>query len=92
MTKTDFVKEVAQRAGLKPKEANAFYDAFISVVGEALAKGEEVILTGFGKFYAKERSARDGRNPKTGEAIKIESYKAPLFRAGAVLKEQIKVG
>ncbi|MFN3492579.1 MAG: HU family DNA-binding protein, partial [Anaerolineales bacterium] len=75
MNKTDFVDAVAAKAGLSKANAKAAVDAFISTVGDALKNGDKVILTGFGTFSVSERSAREGRNPSTGEMIKIPAKK-----------------
>lgn len=90
MTKTDLIAAVAEKAGLKKKDAEAAVAAVLSTVSETLAKGEKVSLVGFGTFEVKERAARDGRNPFTGEAIKIAASKRPVFSAGKALKDQVQ--
>ena len=65
-------------------------DALNAVITETLAKDEKVALIGFGSFSVKERAARTGRNPRTGEAIEIAASKAPVFTAGKLLKEAVK--
>lgn len=90
MNKTELILAVAEKTGLKKKDAEAAVAAVLSSVTETLAKGEKVQLIGFGTFEVKERAARDGRNPFTGEAIKIEAAKRPVFTAGAALKAQVK--
>ncbi len=89
MTKSELVGEISKRTGLKLKDAGAFVNAFTEVVADALAKGRNVTLTGFGRFYVRDRAGRDGINPKTGEKLKIKPRKAPLFKAGAVLKQRV---
>ncbi len=89
MTKSEFVEEISKRTGAKVRDVNAFVNAFIDVVGDALAKGKNVTLTGFGKFYVRDRGEREGVNPQTGEKLKIKPHKAPLFKAGATLKEKV---
>ena len=90
MTKTDLIVAVAEKTGLTKKAAEAAVSAVLSSVSEKLAAGEKVSLFGFGTFEVKERAARDGRNPFTGEAIKIAASKRPVFTAGAALKNQVK--
>ena len=90
MTKTDLIAAVAEKTGLKKKDAEAAVAAVLSTVAENLAKGEKVSLVGFGTFEVKERAARDGRNPFTGEAIKIAASKRPIFTAGKALKDQVQ--
>jgi len=90
MTKTDLIAAVAEKTGLKKKDAEAAVAAILSTVAENLAKGEKVSLVGFGTFEVKERAERDGRNPFTGESIKIAASKRPVFTAGKALKDQIQ--
>jgi DNA-binding protein HU-beta len=90
MTKTDLIATVAEKTGLKKKDAEAAVAAVLSTVAENLAKGEKVSLVGFGTFEVKERAERDGRNPFTGESIKIAASKRPVFTAGKALKDQIQ--
>ena len=90
MTKTDLIAAVAEKTGLKKKDAEAAVSAVLSTVAENLAKGEKVSLVGFGTFEVKERAERDGRNPSTGESIKIAASKRPVFSAGKALKDQIQ--
>jgi DNA-binding protein HU-beta len=90
MTKTDLIAAVAEKTGLKKKDAEAAVSAVLSTVAENLAKGEKVSLVGFGTFEVKERAERDGRNPSTGESIKIAASKRPVFTAGKALKDQIQ--
>ena len=89
MTKTDLIAAVAEKTGLKKKDAEAAVSAVLSTVAENLAKGEKVSLVGFGTFEVKERAERDGRNPSTGESIKIAASKRPVFTAGKALKEKV---
>ena len=70
-------------------EAQKHFEAFEKVVTEALKAGEEVQITGFGKFSVRERKAREGRNPQTGEKMNIAAQKAPAFSAGNALKEAV---
>jgi DNA-binding protein HU-beta len=89
MNKGDLVNEVAKVVKTK-KEAQAALDCMISSITKALKKGEDVTLTGFGTFKVVKRKARIGRNPRTGEAIKIKASKAPKFTAGKAFKAAIK--
>ena len=90
MNKTELVAAVADKAGLKTKEADTAVNAVVDVITEALAKGDKVQLTGFGTFEVREKAAREGRNPKTKEAIAIPASTAPAFKAGASLKKAVK--
>ena len=89
MTNGDLVNEVA-KVVKTTKEAQAALDCVISSITKALKKGEDVTLTGFGTFKVVKRKARKGRNPRTGEAIKIKASRAPKFTAGKALKTAIK--
>ena len=90
MNKTQLIEVVAAKTGLKKKEADAAVAAVFGAIEEALAAGEKVQLIGFGTFEVKERAARTGHNPKTGEAIEIAAAKLPSFKAGAALKNAVK--
>jgi DNA-binding protein HU-beta len=89
MNKTQLVEAVAQKSGLNKKEAEAAINAMTAAITDALKAGDKVQLVGFGTFEVKERAARDGRNPKTGETIKIEASKSPAFSAGKGLKDVV---
>ena len=89
MNKKDLVNEVAKVVNTK-KEAQAAIDCVISSITKSLKKGEDVTLTGFGTFKVVKRKARKGRNPRTGEVLKIKASKAPKFSAGKTLKAAIK--
>ena len=89
MNKAELVAAVAAKTGDTKKAAEASVDAFVSVVKDALKKGEKVQLVGFGSFEVRKRAARKGRNPQTKEEIKIPASKAPVFRAGKQLKELV---
>ena len=90
MNKTELVAAVAAKAGISKKDADAAVAAVFASVTDALANGEKVQLIGFGTFEVKERAARTGHNPKTGESIEIAAAKVPSFKAGAALKTAIK--
>ena len=82
MNKTELIERIAEEAGVSADEAQRHFGAFERVVTEALKGGDEVQITGFGKFSVKERRAREGRNPQTGEKMKIAASKVPSFSAG----------
>ena len=87
MNKTQFIDAIVEKSGLKKKEAEAALNAMTDVIAEALKAGDKIQLVGFGTFEVKERAAREGRNPKTGETIKIAASKHPAFTAGKALKD-----
>ena len=89
MNKTELVAAMADQAGLSKKDAEAALKAFTDVVAEELKKGQKIQLVGFGTFEVSERSAREGRNPHTGETMKIAASKAPKFKAGKALKDLV---
>ena len=89
MNKTELVAAMAEQTQLSKKDAEAALKAFIDVVSEEMKKGEKVQLVGFGTFEVAERAARTGRNPQTKETIEIPASKAPKFKAGKALKDQI---
>jgi len=88
MTKADLVAKVAE-TGMTKKEAAEAVDAVIAAITKALSKGDKVSLVGFGSFSVRKRKARTGRNPQTGEAIKIKAKKVPVFSAGKALKDAV---
>ena len=89
MNKTELVAAMADKAGVSKKDAEASLKAFTEVVAEELKKGEKIQLVGFGTFEVSKRSARTGRNPRTGEEMKIKASKAPKFKAGKALKDLV---
>ena len=89
MTKQEFVDQIADRAGLSRKDAAGAVDAFLDTVEDALKRGSEVSFSGFGKFSVSARSAREGRNPATGDRIQIPASNVPRFTAGAGLKKAV---
>ena len=89
MNKTQLVEVVALKTGMKKKEAEAAVNAMTEAVAEALKAGDKVQIIGFGTFDVKESAAREGRNPRTGETIKIAASKSPAFSAGKGLKDAI---
>ncbi len=89
MNKTELVAKVAEQANMTKKDTERFVNTFISVVEDALSSGDTVALLGFGTFLSRERPAREGRNPRTGEAIQIPASKVPVFRPGRGFKGSV---
>ena len=89
MNKAELITSMAEESQLTKKDAEAALKAFIDSVQEALEGGDKVQLVGFGTFETRERAAREGRNPQTGETMKIAASVAPKFKAGAALKNEI---
>ncbi len=90
MNKAELVANIAEKSGLKKKDAEAALNAFMSTVEESLCKDEKVQLVGFGTFDVRQRKARKGRNPRNPEKVlDIPASKAPVFKAGKALKELI---
>jgi DNA-binding protein HU-beta len=90
MNKTELVKVVSAQAELTQKDASKAVDALFNTISSTLAEGEKIQLIGFGTFEVRERSARKGRNPQTGEEIDIAASKVPAFKPGKELKEAVK--
>lgn len=89
MNKSELIDAMAAKSGMKKTESAAALDAFIEAVGDALKKGDQVTLVGFGTFLVREREARTGRNPRSGETIKIAASRLPSFKAGKGLKDAV---
>ena len=89
MKKVELVEAIAAKTGLTKADSSRALDAVIEEITEALVKGDKVPLVGFGTFGVSERSAREGRNPRTGETVKIAARKAVVFKAGSALKEAV---
>ena len=89
MNKGDLVDAIASEADMSKSQAGSVVDAFVSSVTKALKSGDKVTLTGFGTFSVSKRAARDGRNPRTGETIKVAAAHVPKFKAGAGLKGSV---
>ena len=89
MNKTELVVAMAEKTELSKKDAEKALNAFTSIVTAELKKGNSVQLVGFGTFEVSERPEREGRNPRTGETMKIAASKAPKFKAGKALKDMI---
>lgn len=90
MTKSELVDAVASGAGISKSAATKAIDSCVSAITKALKKGDKVTLVGFGTFSVRKRKARTGKNPRTGEVIKIPAAKAPKFTAGKALKQAVK--
>jgi DNA-binding protein HU-beta len=88
--KDDLVRDVAERSGLSGADAKRAVDATLQAIEEQLKSGNEVRLTGFGKFSVSHREARSGRNPQTGETMQIAAKNVPRFSAGAELKKAVE--
>ena len=90
MNKTELIHAVAEAADLPKADAGRALDAITGAIGSALAQGDTVSLIGFGTFSVKERAARTGRNPRTGEALEIAASKIPAFKPGKALKDAVQ--
>jgi DNA-binding protein HU-beta len=89
MNKGDLIETVAEQAGLSKADAGRAVDAIVESITDALKKGSQVSLVGFGTFSVKKRAARTGRNPRTGETIQIKASNVPGFKAGKALKDAV---
>ena len=89
MNKTELIAAVAEKCGIKKNAAEAAVAATFEAIAEELVKGGKIQVIGFGSFEVKDRAARQGRNPKTNEAIDIAATKYPVFKAGKALKEKV---
>jgi DNA-binding protein HU-beta len=89
VNKTELIDAIATDSGLSRTDSARSLDSLITTVQKTLKKGDDVAITGFGKFSVTKRAARSGRNPATGEAIKIKASKAPKFTAGQTLKTAV---
>lgn len=90
MNKTELVAALAEKTGVSKKDTDNTINAFAEVIIEALKRDGKVQLPGFGTFEVRERAARTGRNPHTGEAIEIAAAKVPAFKPGKALKDAIQ--
>lgn len=89
MNKSELIYTVADRVGMSKRDTTRMVETMFEVIAEALAKGDKVQLVGFGNFEIRERAARVGRNPQTGEVIQIAPSRIPAFRAGKALREEV---
>ena len=90
MTKTDLIAQVAANTEMSKKSAEQAVSAVFEALGKAMTEGEKITISGFGTFEVRERAARQGRNPHTGEAIEIAVAKVPAFKSGKALKDAIQ--
>lgn len=90
MNKSELIGVVAEKAGLTKKDTEKVVNAVFDGIGESLASGEKVQVIGFGTFDVRERQAREGRNPATGDTITIPAVKVPVFKPGKALKDSVK--
>ncbi len=91
MTKSELIEKVSSAAGLSKADTEKALQTVFESISKALKKGEKVTLVGFGTFDVGERKARQGRNPRTGEKIKIPAMKSPRFKAGKALKDAVNL-
>lgn len=91
MNKGDLVDSIAEKSGTTKKQADVILSALTETIIDSVSAGEKVTLVGFGSFEARDRKARDGRNPQTGKKLKIKATKVPAFSAGKGFKEKVKV-
>ncbi len=89
MNKAELIAQIAEDAGITKTQANSALDSFVDVVTKTLKKGDKVTLVGFGTFSVSKRAARNGRNPQTGEAIKIKARKVARFKPGKELSAKM---
>ena len=90
MNKTELVAALAEKAEVSKKDAEKVLNAFIETVQDAVKADDKVQLVGFGTFESRTRAAREGKNPQTGEKIKIAACKVPVFKAGKAFKDMLK--
>lgn len=88
--KSAVVEKIAEKTGATKKDTAVFLDAFLATVEETLVNRDKIQIPGFGTFETKERAAREGKNPRTGEAVKIPASTTPHFKAGKSLKDAVK--
>jgi DNA-binding protein HU-beta len=89
MNKGELVDQIASKANVTKKDADLVLSAMLEVILDSVAKGDKVTLVGFGTFEARDRQAREGRNPSTGKPIKIPATRVPAFSAGKLFKEKV---
>ncbi|NJK37448.1 MAG: HU family DNA-binding protein [Oscillatoriales cyanobacterium RM2_1_1] len=89
MNKGELVDSIAEKADVTKKQADAVLSATLDTIMEAVSRSDKVTLVGFGSFESRERKAREGRNPKTGEKMEIPATRVPAFSAGKSFKEKV---
>ena len=90
MNKNELIGAVAEKAGMSKKDAEKAVNAVFETITATVAAGDKVKLIGFGTFEVRERAAKEARNPRTGETIKVDATKVPAFKAGQALKSAVK--
>ena len=90
MTKADIIESVYEKVGFSKKDSAEIVEMVFDTIKETLERGEKIKISGFGNFIVRDKNARVGRNPQTGEEIKIKASKAPKFTAGKALKDAVK--
>lgn len=89
MNKSELIDAVAEHSGLSKADTTKAVNSFVETITNAMQRGDDVVLVGFGTFSVKDRAARTGRNPKTGETLQIAASKVPSFKAGKGLKDAV---
>ena len=89
MSKTELIARVADKVHLPRRQAEAAVNILLTCIAEALREGDKVELRGFGSFRRRSRNARQGHNPRTGDAVQVPSKKVPIFRSGKELREKV---
>ncbi len=89
MNKSELIDAAADKADLRKSDVSSALDALTDTIAEAVARGDKVSLTGFGTFERRERAARTGRNPQTGESMQVPASRAPAFKAGKSFKDAV---
>jgi DNA-binding protein HU-beta len=89
MNKSELINSVSEKSGLTKADTERAFKAFVETITDAMSKGDSISLIGFGTFLVRDRKARTGRNPRTGETIKIAASKIPAFKAGKALKDAV---
>jgi DNA-binding protein HU-beta len=89
MNKKQLIEQMGEHTDSPKSEAEKYLEAFTTAISDALRAGEEVQIPGFGKFYVRDQKAREGRNPQSGEKMKIPASKVPAFKAGKSLKDSV---
>ncbi|AOU97507.1 DNA-binding protein HU [Acidihalobacter yilgarnensis] len=89
MNKSELIDAIAAKADLSKASAGKALDAFVEVVSDTMKQGDQVVIVGFGSFTVRQREARTGRNPRTGEAINIAASNLPAFKPGKALKDAV---
>ena len=89
MNKTELISAVAERSGVSKKDTEKSLNAALELIAASLSRGEKIQLSGFGNFEVREREARMGRNPHTGEAVSIPASKVPVFKPSKLLKDSV---